>query len=420
MEDLIPTPAVFAGSLARTFEYRTAGVHSAPQVRWTFPTSGAISCPVLSDQGVMYVADTQGSYSAIEATSGDLLWRFQDDNANSVSAVCLDETTCYLGFDVGEEADVPMLVELDLETGELRRSWTSRQCVDETNLDNFDPDMGVSVEHLMIKEDLIITSAYGPIMVLHRSTGTVKQSNECLTGWNSGVAPTVAQNRLYGFLIYSNSGDFEFHTYRLFWEKQKGEEVVVPAWFSWDPEAGEHDLERRTPITLLMTQNTPIMDETLFVVGRCVDDRWGDDEYSLLALDSLTGEPLWRYRLPERDNDTHATLVAAYGLVYLQAQDWIEAIDMQTHLPRWTWQGRVTLLHAFVADSLLYIFDEQGQITALDAHTGEQRWIWQMEGDMLGKWQTSDSSIKREWAVFSTIADGTLYVVVGDTLYALR
>lgn len=162
------------------------------------------------------------------------------------------------------------------------------------------------------------------------------------------------------------------------------------------------------PITVLETQNTPIMDETLFVVGRCVDDRWGNDEYSLLALNSLTGETLWCYRLPARDDPTNATLVAAYGLVYLQAQHRIEAIDTQTHLPRWTWQAHVTLLHAFVADSLLYVFDKQGQITALDAHTGEQRW------------QTNGPKTTANQAVFSTIADGMLYIVAGNTLYALR
>jgi outer membrane protein assembly factor BamB len=81
MKDIIPTPAVFAGSLTLTFEYRTRGVHTSPQVRWTFSTPGTISCPVLVDQGVVYVGDNRGVLSAIDAQSGTLLWSFHVPSA---------------------------------------------------------------------------------------------------------------------------------------------------------------------------------------------------------------------------------------------------------------------------------------------------------------------------------------------------
>lgn len=81
------------------------------------------------------------------------------------------------------------------------------------------------------------------------------------------------------------------------------------------------------------------------------------------------------------------------------------------------------LLHLFVADALVYVFDKLGQVSALDAQSGEQRWGWQMEGDMLEKWQehnqANQASLHGNQAIFSSIADGTLYVVAGDTVYAL-
>jgi outer membrane protein assembly factor BamB len=106
MEESIPDAATFAASAARTFEYRTTGVLTSPHVRWSFsPSPGKhISCPVLVARDVVYVGDSAGYFSALDALSGDLLWSFAADQVEGPRACRRDSdyfsgiiATCLVG-----------------------------------------------------------------------------------------------------------------------------------------------------------------------------------------------------------------------------------------------------------------------------------------------------------------------------------
>lgn len=153
-----------------------------------------------------------------------------------------------------------------------------------------------------------------------------------------------------------------------------------------------------------------ILDDTFYAVStHCgADGTLMPDE--LRALDPFTGAEHWHYTISEGEGPIQ--LAAASHLIFLVTRNGVEAIDTQTHQRRWKWtsnydnQRSMNYQHVLVADGLLFVLDKAGQITALDAPTGQPRWNLQTEQPIKGS--------------FSTIADATLYLVIGHTLCAFR
>src|SRR5262245_54958562 len=112
------TTAISGGSLARTSEYHTRGIHTTPHLHWTFTPSSAISCPVVVDQGIVYLGSSDGSFSAIEANSGALLWQRALSSSSGISSFCLADEMVYLTTAEGG------VMALDLHTQEPL--WSTR------------------------------------------------------------------------------------------------------------------------------------------------------------------------------------------------------------------------------------------------------------------------------------------------------
>lgn len=132
MDELsIPSTAIYGGNLARTFEYHTTGVHATLYLYWSFPLreGATISCPVLVAENVVYVGDSAGFFSALDARSGDLLWCFATDWAQDrgnpnlgyefagVTAFCLTGRLGYVA------SSYHTLYEVDLNIGQAISSW---------------------------------------------------------------------------------------------------------------------------------------------------------------------------------------------------------------------------------------------------------------------------------------------------------
>lgn len=396
MDETIPTPAIFAGSLARTFEYHTAGVHYSPEIRWTWTAPGEITGPILINQGVVYLVDDHGSFSALEAASGKLLWSFQGFQGKYCEAVmCIEGNRGYVATSSNHNLDGETnLFEVDLSTGHLLCSWKRGT------------RWGAS-ELLVWKQFLVVTHKYETPYMIDLRTGEFTEGNFANIG-GLDYTPVVYQDTIYG-LYYFNNNESVFVVQALVQNE-------IPCWstwgeqdeFGWDDENPE---EQRyiSPVDLNGSDSLLVANETLFAVGDLYseDESKDPEENLLIALDPATGRVKWSYE-PGPDS----ILAAAAGLLFLHTKQRIEALDIQTRQSRWLRETSATVRNSFIADGLLYVLDRREQMTALDIYTGEERWQRSIE-------EIDIEFVRGGWPSLSSIADGTLYLTSGRTLYAL-
>ncbi|HEY7415570.1 MAG TPA: PQQ-binding-like beta-propeller repeat protein [Ktedonobacteraceae bacterium] len=419
-ERSIPSAAIYAGSLAHTFEYRTTGIHATPHLHWSFPLKegATITCPILVAEGVVYVGDSAGFLSALDARRGDLLWCFATDwaldeeNADldlveSVTAFCLAGRLAYVA------SNEQMLYEVDLSNGQKLRSW------DEEAL-----HISNEISLLLFYDQLVWFNDWESISCLDPATGSIAPELFLCSYPIIYHHPRGSSDVIYGTILEETNPPFGLYSVflainlslfgsscplDLAREDISAEDATL--WFT-----GEGDDQVEVCDEICEDLYT-VMDETFYAVCNQV---FFDDEgtathtppngtrlpYELRALDPFTGAVQWRYTIPKGVSEGFIQLAAASHLIFLVLSKGVEAIDTHTHQRRWKWTSNDAHWHILVADGLLFVLDEAGQITALDVLTGEQRWHWQTE-----------QPIKEQ---FSTIADATLYLVMDHTLCAFR
>jgi outer membrane protein assembly factor BamB len=214
------TPAVHAGSLARTSEFQTAGVHASPTVQWTFtPPSHeiprtSISTPVLVDQEVAFPGCSDGRLYALDTHDGAIRWTFATHDSDldqedvlagdeihpEVTGLCLNVAGGYAY--AGSEAGV--LSEVDLATGVERCRWILRDLLTDVELDE------AYIGALTLADDRLVFAIGGGLsqifVVLDRRTGALSKMDSspapsaskrspCMRGWQScSPPPTIREN----------------------------------------------------------------------------------------------------------------------------------------------------------------------------------------------------------------------------------
>src|SRR5258708_6140122 len=329
METWTPSAAIYAGSLARTYEYRTTGVPTTPQIRWSFALKpGArITCPILVLQDRVYIADSAGYLTALDAPSGDLVWSFPTDwvedpkktlsfESRGVSAFCLYGA---LGY-VASARDT--LYELDLHTGQVLRSWAHLD--DEEDADVFfDVEQ---IEALFIHHGVLFLigtsdlSGYGTYR-FDRRTGVLSADPIEIDQNVCDCAPTVYRDPksrsdlIFGYHMFNNSGDTLFGAIGL-----SGTHPDDPISYLWhtnglNKDHNPHDLFRT--LGYLSYCNVPLLDGTLYVFSENMWDtlpEWAgmpsvgpfiipglDKEFTaLLALEPDTATVQSTYQSPSR------------------------------------------------------------------------------------------------------------------------
>jgi outer membrane protein assembly factor BamB len=113
---------------------------------------------------------------------------------------------------------------------------------------------------------------------------------------------------------------------------------------------------------------------------------------SLLAVDSTTGQEIWR----TEQNDMFTAPAVGNGLVYIGNFDgYFYAFDQKTGTEKWKVQsGGLFWAGPAVAGETVYAGNDD-VVYALNAQTGEQRWKFQMAGKAVSE---------------PTVSDGVLYV----------
>lgn len=465
----VPSAAIYAGSLARTYAYRTTGVREPPRLRWSFspPAGEQITCPLLVAHQAVYVADSAGFFSALNALSGDLRWTFSTeqgkgprgwtrsvDHFTSITAVCLAgplgyvvaaKSTLYKGY---ADFTMSLLTEIELASGQASHAWDSEALLVEGSY--------------ALRDDLMFfdgLSRYGDLLFLSTPVQTFGFSpaaegfvgaSLALGTWPNNRILTLYEDRtgghgvvfgfstgdsLSGFLGAADEAQFvaiDLTGYgtpdtrtaaydsmyeRIRWRAEaahihgadvSGEESAFPPSLlhGW----GQYSSGKSGAGC-----NQTIMDGTLYAVG------WQQEESDavgvvavkapaylgcdlfVLALDPWSGATHWRCSCPTEDPPIQ--LAADDQLLFVVSPHQVVAVAVATHLPQWQWPVEFEVRQVLIADGRLYVLGARGQIIARDVHTGTVRWTWQVEGEVVKP--------------FSTVDDGTLYVATTDTVYAV-
>lgn len=450
MESGRPTAAVYAGSLARTYEYRTMGVPILPHLGWSFvlPPGVQITCPLLVAQDRVYIADSAGFFSALDTSSGDLVWSFPTDwvevpeNPSSigiqgVTAACLDGALGYVASACGT------LYELDLSTGQVVRLWHA--LLDDEEVAKHvaqDADRRGRIRDLFVHRGelfLIVQDMWGQQSIFRFHLSAEALAGQMIDRSESDFLPSMCEQANGGPDILFTRQDYplvpntegcsqfaatalagtapgEGHRDRLLWSTNDCSPL------SDDP-LNPSTSKQPAKIT---GYTTPVMDGVLYALASFGE--WDESKSHPIYRERLEGYPFSRHRhmvllaLDPQNGVVHwrvacagrfdpFQLVAASHQLFLVAWDRVESLDVQTHQRRWTWKATFLVSHALVADGLLYVLGRDGEITALEAATGvtcweEWGWEWEMEGEIFPDGCTID--------------DGTLYFATYQALYALR
>ncbi|GGY88649.1 outer membrane protein assembly factor BamB family protein [Streptomyces poonensis] len=122
------------------------------------------------------------------------------------------------------------------------------------------------------------------------------------------------------------------------------------------------------------------------------------DEVDLYAIDARTGESRWSARVGVQASQP----VLSNGSVYLAGgSDGMDlyCLDARTGQQKWIFPTGEWVDHPAVADGIACIGNELGNLYAVDARTGKQRWQVRTRHDMVGT---------------PTAANGVVYVAMGD------
>jgi outer membrane protein assembly factor BamB len=448
------TPAIHAGSLARTGAFQTAGVHATPSVLWSFtPPDALFATPALVDQGTIYIGCDDGRVYAIETATGTVRWTFathdpdpdadpEEEAFPEVTELCLDVESgyAYVGSIVG------VLYEVDLATGGELRRWILPELLSAVT---FEGDAYITAltregEHLLFA----VGESFDQVFtVLDRRTGALTFDEYVRLAISRMTVRTGAAPLACTVSSIGNHGEENLWALRLpdaTHAYLRAYPVSVALGFDEHWEAGAVDVGETSGYL-------PLVDDTLFAVGMILpgpDAQEDEPTERLLALDPESGAVRWS--CADLTDPAPAgfgggrSLAAADDLVYvlLPSAGVVDAVDRRTHAVRWRFRSAPSLsvdrsallpvgdtethssaAEMLVADGELYLLEYLEQTTeatsgfarertvricALDAQTGALAWSYSQRGHGAHRSE-----------VCSAIADGVLYLVEDSVVSAL-
>jgi outer membrane protein assembly factor BamB len=473
------TPAIHAGSLARTSAFQTVGVYAPPTVQWSFtPPDTFFSTPTLVEQGVVYVGCDDGRVYALDTRTGGIRWAFATHDPDpdpedvlygeevhpEVTELCLDVDGGYAY--VGSIAGV--LYEVDLATGRELRHWILPDLLpDET----FEDDAYITALTLDGGRLLFAVgeSFERVFTLLDRRTDALTILEDFRLGIMLMTLRTAGAQMAFTVSFVGNHG--EVNLWALGLPDATHADILAHCmsvargfddrWEEGDVAVGDTD------------GYLPLVDDSLFAVGVILhaqktqnaqeagdgkategeedeedeEDEDGEPIERLLALDPDTGKVRWSCAdlTDLQGYGGNRTLAAAGSLVFvhLPSAGVVDAVDIHTHEVRWRYRSapafpgsvgqlirvgdthsRIDGTELFVADGLLYLIEHVGKTTKRSDGL-EQEYMTRvfavdaLSGDLRWSWSYPTGGTGGH-ELRSTIADGAIYLVAGRTLYALR
>ena len=301
---------------------------------WRYRTSGQIFSGPVAAAGVVYVSAADGSLYAVQAASGDLVWRIELHPDRRARLTVADG-----GLYVSARG---ILTSVDPATGSVR--W-------EYNLGPNDysiPAIADGVVYVGAYGLYALDAATGELRWRHETEATVRSSPAAAGGgvffgtsddylyavdategnlrWRYQAESNVGSPIVVGNTVYAGSSHGQLHavdaaTGALRWRVEQGvktdtglavagDALYANALYTLDAvDAATGDRLWQRPVEGTVGSSPTVADGVVYI---------GSPDGHLYAVDAASGETLWRYRTGERVFSTPAT---ADGVVYFGSVD---------------------------------------------------------------------------------------------------
>lgn len=346
-------------NLARTGAYPNPGPKEVPTLLWEFEAGDSIySAPVVFE-GVAYFGSYDGSFYAIDTSTGAMLWRFTTGGP-VVSSPALADGLLYFGSNDGN------LYALEAASGEVHWAFETGDRV---------------VSSPAVADGLVyFGSDDGFLYALDAQTGEEAWAFEVagVADANSGVYKTV------------NSSPAISDGVVFFGSSQVGGASAELFFYALDSQTGEKLWE----FTEWNQLTSPAVYEGVAYFGGFASFYGVEIATGSLVLDVPT--------------DIINTAPAIYdGVAYFGTENGLLfAIDLELGEVIWTFEsGSWSLKAPSIADGVVYAGSGEGLLWALDHQTGQMLWEYQLDEGL---------------STPAVIHDGVIYVGVTGHLFALE
>ncbi|MCZ7401063.1 MAG: PQQ-binding-like beta-propeller repeat protein [Candidatus Methanoperedens sp.] len=293
---------------------------------WRYRAFAVGSSPAVSG-GIVYVSSYDGYMYAINASTGDLKWKYQVGASSSpsisyeVSSPAVSGSVVYV---MGSENN--NVYAIDASTGSLR--WEYK--IGGYSRDSYSP---------AVSEGVVYVSTIADIQALDASTGSLKWSTGIIYAYSS---PAVSEGIVY-------VGTTDGYVYAL--------DAITGA-IKWEIRPGGASGSSSSPTVL----------GGMVYVG-------SDDKY-VYALDAKTGIMKWKYLT---GGGVYSSPAVYGGIIYVGSDDnYMYALDGTTGSLKWKYQaGGSVRSSPAVSGSVVYIGSDDNYIHAIDASTGSFKWKYQ-------------------------------------------
>jgi outer membrane protein assembly factor BamB len=350
---------MYRGNPARTGVMPGPSPQGAPSVRWRAHLGGTVgkSTPAVVDE-VIYVGSDRGLW-ALDAVTGNTHWHFEvpealPPRAIETSPAVIDGVVYAVNTD-------GVLYAVDATTGQER--WRLETIEEETVAYAAGQSSPAVVDGV-----LYLGTADGYLAAIDAATGSVTWRAPLNPGFAIEASPAVAEGMVY--LSYGGMRAIDAATGEGRWEGRDYVPVSTPAVvegivyvgmgshvYAFDSQTGE---ERWQVIDSIAMGSAPAVADGVIYIGS-----FGPN---VSAMDTATGEQLWRFAAPGESFGAAVTL--ADGIVYASGHNGglLYTLDAKTGQEQWRFDLEVpyrAVSSATVVDGVAYVHGGDDELYAL-------------------------------------------------------
>jgi len=328
------------------------------------------------DQGIVYFGSSNNNFYAVNATNGQLVWKFTGTAGFSYSSATYEANTVYVG------SIDSYVYAFDALTGNIR--W-------KTQLGT----TGVESDAVVLNGTVYVGCSDDYLVAIDAATGSIKW--RYMTGRNISASPTIGNGSVYFGSSDGNLYSLDSATGQLKWYfgtgamiNQSGPALVNGVVYVGSRDGYLYAVDaftgklnwRFSANGISLEQSSPTVANGIVYIGAWYDIGDITRKGSLFAVNASTGQLVWEKL---QNTSISSSPCVAEGRLFITTDDLnLYALDASTGTTLWTKQILANSASAAVANGTVYVgAGGTGHFCAFDAVTGAEKWRFAVPGGLM-------------------------------------